>query len=95
MQRQLYAEDLPTIQYQRAGAHQTSHYWLRNHRMIQNIQAAVSAEEPARILVVVGAGHKYFLDELAREAGYDRIDPLAYLPRPGDQTVSASSDTAS
>lgn len=95
MQRELYEEALPSIRYRRAGAHQTAHYWLRNHRMFEHVEAAESARQAERILVVVGAGHKYFLDELARQAGYDWVDPLEYLPRPSDQTVSASSDTAS
>ena len=83
-QRQLYEDDLPTLTYgDSAGQRQTDHYWLRNERMFERIDDAVAERRPERILVVVGAGHKYFLDELAVRRGYEWIDPLAYLGEPG------------
>lgn len=77
-----YEESMPEIETDNAGERQTENYWLRNEHMFANIDEAVQDEEPARILVVVGAGHKYFLDELARDAGYRWVDPREWLPTP-------------
>lgn len=85
-QREAYEEVIPRLSYDSAGARQTANYWGRNRRMLEEIEEAVQRERPERILVVVGAGHKYFLDELARERGWSWVDPLDYLgrPAPGD-----------
>lgn len=81
-QERLYEEVLPRLSHEDAGRRQTENYWLRNREMFANIRAAADRRgDVERILVVVGAGHKYFLDELAREAGWEWIDPLDYLPR--------------
>lgn len=81
-QREIYEEVFPALTYDSAGARQTANYWGRNRRMFEEIEEAVERERPERILVVVGAGHKYFLDELARERGWSWVDPLDYLGRP-------------
>lgn len=79
-QRRLYEEVMPVLTYaDSAGRRQTDNYWLRNERMFERIEEAVAAREPDRILVVVGSGHKYFLDELAERQGYRWVDPLEYL----------------
>lgn len=78
-QRRLYEDVLPRLSYQDAGARQTENYWLRNRRMFDRIEGAAAERGAERILVVVGAGHKYFLDELARERGYRWVDPLKYV----------------
>lgn len=80
LQRQVYEDVFPVLTYDdSAGARQTAHYWLRNERMFDEIEEAVAARSPERILVVVGAGHKYFLDELSERRGYRWVDPLEYL----------------
>lgn len=80
-QERLYEEVMPRLSYKNAGQRQTDHYWLRNREMFSNIEKAVERRgDVERILVVVGGGHKYFLDELAREAGWRWVDPLDYLP---------------
>lgn len=81
-QREVYEELFPGLTYDSAGARQTANYWGRNRRMFEEIEEAVQRERPERILVVVGAGHKYFLDELARERGWSWVDPLDHLGRP-------------
>lgn len=81
-QRTLYELEMPRLTYDdSAGSRQTANYWLRNERMFDRIDSAAAVLDPARILVVVGAGHKYFLDELAMERGYRWVDPLDYLGR--------------
>lgn len=84
-QRRLYEDVMPTLTYgDSAGRRQTDHYWLRNERMFDRIDAAAAGRIPERVLVVVGAGHKYFLDELAVRRGYEWTDPLTYLGHRGD-----------
>ena len=83
-QRRLYEDVLPILTWDdSAGRRQTDHYWLRNERMFDRIDEAVADRESARVLVVVGGGHKYVLDELAERRGYRWVDPLDYLGRPG------------
>lgn len=80
-QERLYEEVMPRLTYEDAGRRQTENYWLRNREMFSNIEQAVARRgDVDRILVVVGAGHKYFLDELARKAGWRWVDPHDYLP---------------
>ena len=63
-----------------AGRRQLEHFWRRNEAMFERLDDAVAEHEPERVLVVTGAGHKYFLDELARDAGYRWVDPRDHLP---------------
>ena len=80
-QERLYEQAMPRLTYENAGQRQTDNYWLRNREMFSNIRDAVERRgDVERILVVVGAGHKYFLDELAQKAGWRWVDPLDYLP---------------
>lgn len=51
--------------------------------MLENLQGAIQQRGPERVLVIVGRGHKYFLDELTREAGYRWIDPREWVPDRG------------
>ncbi len=60
----------------------SAHIEVRNERMFNRLLTAVEAGDAERILVVVGAGHRYFLDELAREHGYRWVDPGDWLPEP-------------
>ncbi len=83
LQRRLYEDIMPILTWDdSAGRRQTENYWLRNQQMFDRIDEAVAAAGPGetdRILVVVGAGHKYFLDELAERRGYRWVDPLEWL----------------
>lgn len=64
------------------GSRQVENYWLRNRKMFENMQDAINVKNAKRALVIVGAGHKYFLDELVRKSDYRWIDPREYLPSP-------------
>ena len=79
-----YEEIYPSVTWQDEpiGQQQTDNYWLRNERMFAYMETAIEEENPERVLVIVGLGHKYFLDELVQEAGYRWIDPRTYLPEP-------------
>jgi hypothetical protein len=75
-----YEQVYPRIDYREAGPLQRRRYWRRNRKMLGEMNEAVTRHDPDRILVVVGAGHKYFLDVLIRRAGYSWVDPRDYLP---------------
>lgn len=77
-----YEEKIRDIDWQGAdvGAEQTKRYWRRNRKMFGRMQEAIEKQDAERVLVIVGSGHKYFLDELTREAGYRWIDPREWLP---------------
>jgi len=77
-----YEEVYPKVEWDGdpVGAQQTENYWLRNRKMFANMQEAIRARDAERALVIVGSGHKYFLDELTREAGYRWVDPREWLP---------------
>jgi hypothetical protein len=86
LQYWVYEEAMQAIDYQDTGSRQTENYWRRNERMFDYLKEATEDQDAERVLVVVGGGHKYFLDELAREAGYRWIDPREYLPSPQDES---------
>lgn len=77
-----YEQMLPGIEVDDVGQRQLDSYWTRNQRMFERLDEAVAGRDAERVLVVVGAGHKYFLDELARDHGYRWIDPREWLPDP-------------
>lgn len=74
------------------GAQQTENYWLRNRKMFENMQEAIAARDAKRVLVIVGSGHKYVLDELTREAGYRQVAPREWLPAPHADTNPETAD---
>ena len=77
-----YEEKIRAIDWQGVdmGAEQTKRYWRRNRKMFGRMQEAIEAQDPERVLVIVGSGHKYFLDELTREADYRWMNPREWLP---------------
>ncbi len=54
-------------------------YWfMRNAKIFSKMQDVTKPGD--RVLIVFGAGHKYWLTTLAEETpGYENIDPLSYL----------------
>lgn len=76
-----YEQAMPEIEVRTAGRRQRDSFWRRNERMFEQLDDVVRERQPDRVLVITGAGHKYFLDELARDAGYRWVDPSDYLPR--------------
>lgn len=83
-----YEQQLPGIEVNDVGQRQLDNYWGRNQHLFERLDTAVRERKPERVLVVVGAGHRYFLDELAREAGYRWIDPRDWLPTPRPERVT-------
>jgi hypothetical protein len=77
-----YEEEIRSIDWESRsiGRRQVENYWRRNRKMFERMQEAIEAQDPKRVLVIVGSGHKYFLDELTREAGYRWVDPRKWLP---------------
>lgn len=77
-----YEKKIPSMVWDgdSVGKRQTENYWLRNKKMFKNVREAVVQKNAKRVLIIVGSGHKYFLDELVRKADYRWIDPREWLP---------------
>lgn len=65
------------------GAELTAMYYMRNAKIVSKLRDA--AEPGDRILVVYGAGHKYFFDNIIEASpSFESIDPAPYLQRAAD-----------
>lgn len=60
MQERVYEVLLPRFEFERAGRHQTIHYWIRNREMFEWIEEAVAARRPERS-PFPPPGHAYLL----------------------------------
>jgi len=61
-----------------AGAELNAYWYMRNAKMFAKI--GLIAKPGARIFVLVGAGHKYWLDHFADKVpGFKSVDPRPYL----------------
>lgn len=62
------------------GAELNAYWFMRNAKMFAKL--GLIADPGDRVLVIVGSGHKFWLDHLAElTPGYRRVDPLPYLDR--------------
>lgn len=60
------------------GAELLSYWYMRNAKMFAKV--GMIAEPGDRLLIVVGSGHKYWLDHFVTEApGYQLVDATPYL----------------
>lgn len=82
LQYWVYEQSLPEIETENIGQRQADNYWRRNERMFERLEQAMVEREAERVLVITGAGHKYLLDTLVRDAGYRWVDPREWLPAP-------------
>lgn len=65
------------------GAELNAYWYMRNAKMFSKID--LIAEPGDRVLVIVGAGHKYWLDHLVElSEGYELADPVPYLQQADD-----------
>lgn len=68
---------------QQPGAELNAYWYMRNAKMFAKID--LIADPGDRVLVLVGAGHKYWLDHFAQlSPGYANVDPLPYLAKADD-----------
>ncbi|WP_338245372.1 DUF5694 domain-containing protein [Aurantiacibacter hainanensis] len=60
------------------GAELNAYWYMRNAKMFA--KAGLTAEPGDRVLIIVGSGHKYWLDHFASlTPGYESVDPRPYL----------------
>lgn len=60
------------------GAELNAYYYMRNAKIVSKLSDA--AQPGDRIIIVYGAGHKYFLETIiAATPGYAVVDPVPYL----------------
>lgn len=66
------------------GAELQAYWFMRNAKIFSKL---MQVTEPGdRVVVVYGAGHKFWLDHLAEHTpGYVRVDPLPYLEKAAGQ----------
>jgi hypothetical protein len=62
------------------GAELNAYWFMRNAKIFSKL---IDVTKPGdRVIVVFGAGHKFWLDHLAdKTPGYERVDPATYLRR--------------
>lgn len=69
------------------GAETNAYWYMRNAKMFAKV--GLIAEPGDRVLIVVGAGHKFWLDHFADLAeGYVSVDPRPYLEAADDGRCS-------
>ncbi|WP_017932422.1 DUF5694 domain-containing protein [Robiginitomaculum antarcticum] len=62
------------------AAELNAYYYMRNAKIVSKLRDA--AQPGDRIIIVYGAGHKYFLDTIiAATPGYESVDPVPYLKK--------------
>lgn len=65
------------------GAELNAYWYMRNAKMFAKV--GLIAEPGDRVLIIVGSGHKYWLDHFASEAeGYTSVDPRPWLEAADD-----------
>lgn len=68
---------------QQPGAELNAYWFMRNAKMFA--KAGLIAQPGDRVLIIVGSGHKYWLDQLAANTpGYTSVDPTPYLQEADD-----------
>jgi len=80
LQHWAHHEIYPQIRFRAYGLRLTANLELRNARMFEYVERAIRDAKAQRTLVLVGAGHKYFLDKRVEWYGYTWVDPLDVLP---------------
>lgn len=60
------------------GADWVGTWYARNLKILNNLRA-IAADGDERIVVFYGLGHAYLLQQLARESGYFKVEPLSSL----------------
>ncbi len=69
------------------GAELNGYWFMRNAKMFAKLMAI--ARPGDRVLVVVGGGHKYWLDHLVETTpGFDLVDPMPYLKAAAQASAS-------
>ena len=69
-QRKLYYDDLWNMPFSGLGRQLVVNYERRNMKMVDFLEEDVRRSGARRVLVVVGGGHKLFLESLLTERGY-------------------------
>ena len=80
LQHWAHHEIFPQIRFRAYGLRLTANLELRNARMFEYAEQAIQESGAQRALILVGAGHKYFLDKRVKWYGYRWVDPLDVIP---------------
>ncbi|MFO7608822.1 MAG: hypothetical protein R6X35_06435 [Candidatus Krumholzibacteriia bacterium] len=78
--REMYEDVFPMITLDGLGQQLADNWMLRNARMIDFVEQDARRFASERILIIVGEGHKPFLDDELRQRGYKVVSSLNCVP---------------
>jgi len=80
--RAMYADYMRKIPAENIGERTFANYQKRNEHMVDYLLKAVDERGSKRVLVIVGAGHKSFVEDILGERGCKVVPSTEYLPSP-------------
>ena len=78
-QKQLYYDQLFNVSLAGLGRQLVVNYERRNEKMVNFVIRDAKRQNAKRILIIVGVGHKLFLDAIFRRQGFQLIDSNEFL----------------
>jgi hypothetical protein len=79
-ERRLYYESWTKVSIQGLGKKNVENFELRNKRMIDFMEEDVKALGTKRVLIIVGSGHKLFLEDQLKDRGYKIVPSSQFMP---------------
>jgi len=80
MQRIAYYEIIAGISIDHLGKKLVENFERRNQYMVDFVEQDMKKLKTKRILIIVGAGHKMFLEDQFSQRGYTIVPSLDYVP---------------
>jgi hypothetical protein len=80
VERRVQLEIIPGITFGGFGAARLQGIMGRNRRMVDFVEADVQRFGTRRVMIVVGAAHKFALEDILRERGYRVVPAAEFLP---------------
>lgn len=77
--RRMYDDVFPRISLDGLGRRLVDNWLRRNERMVDFVDQDIRRLDARRVLILVGEGHKPFLDDELRERGYQVVSALEVL----------------
>ncbi len=81
MEQSWYYDILPRANVKNGGRRLVKRYEHRNEEMFRFLERDIERQKSRKVLVIVGAGHKAFLETIARREGYKIVSTLDLLKR--------------
>lgn len=78
--RYMYDEVFPRISLDGLGRRLVDNWILRNRRMVDFVEQDVERLGRTRVMILVGEGHRPFIDEELRKRGYRVMPTIEFIP---------------